>query len=322
MTKHSPTCNYKTALLLLLTCGLLACEGEQTPRSLSGYVEAQFLYIAAPQSGWLVSPSLIGGEQVKNGELLFQLDEQQQLAVVSEAQFRLDQAIAQQRDTTTGARQQELAELQAQKNQARAALKLAKSERQRWTKLVAQGLAPPSRANEVDAQYDTSVAKLAAIDATIEVAKLGAREQLIKSADAALHAAQAVLTQAQWQLAQRRILAHTSGQVEEVFYRQGEYVTQGKPVLALLPSHALTVRFFVPQGQLVNFALGDTVKVAADGLAQPQNARIFHIARSAEFTPPVIYDQQSRQKLLFMVEARLAANSTLRPGLPVDVSLP
>jgi HlyD family secretion protein len=62
--------------------------------------------------------------------LLFQLDEQQQLAVVSEARFRLNQAIAQQRDTTTGTREQELAQLQAQKNQAIAALKLAKSERQ------------------------------------------------------------------------------------------------------------------------------------------------------------------------------------------------
>jgi HlyD family secretion protein len=322
MIKNTKKHTYKAALLLLLTWGLFACGREQATGRFSGYVEAQLLYIAAPQSGWIVSPSLIGGEQVNNGELLFQLDEQQQLAVVSEAQFRLDQAIAQQRDTTTGAREEELAELEAQKHQARTALKLAKSERQRWTKLVAQGLAPPSRANEVDAQYDTSVAKLAAIEASIEVAKLGAREQLIKSADAARHAAQAVLTQARWQLTQRRVLAHASGQVEEVFYRQGEYVTQGKPVLALLPAHALTVRFFVPQGQLVNFALGDTVKVAADGLAQPQSARIFHIARSAEFTPPVIYDQQSRQKLLFMVEARLAANSTVRPGLPVDVSLP
>jgi HlyD family secretion protein len=122
---------------------------------------------------------------------------------------------------------------------------------------------------------NASVAKLA----TIEVAKLAVREQLIKSADAAHHPAQAVLTQARWQLTQRRALAHTSGQIEEVFYRQGEYVTQGKPVVALLPTNALTVRFFVPQGQLVNITLGDMVKVATDGLAQPQNARIFHIAR-------------------------------------------
>lgn len=67
MTKPNPTFTYQTALLLLLTCGLFACEGQQATSRLSGYVEAQLLYIAAPQSGWLDSPSLIGGEQVKNG---------------------------------------------------------------------------------------------------------------------------------------------------------------------------------------------------------------------------------------------------------------
>jgi HlyD family secretion protein len=321
MTKHSSTSKYQTALVLLLTCGLLACEREPATNRFSGYVEAQLLYIAAPQSGWIISPSFTGGEQVKKGDVLFQLDEQQQLALVSEAQFRLDQAVAQKRDTTTGARQQELAQWAAQKQQASAVLKLAESERLRWNKLVTQGLAPLSQANEVDAQYATSAAKLAAVEAAIDVAKLGAREHVIKSADAARYAAQAVVTQAQWQLAQRRVLAHISGQIEEVFYRQGEYVIQGKPVLALLPAGALTVRFFVPQGQLVNFALGDTVKVTADGLAQSQSARIFHISRTAEFTPPIIYDQQSRQKLLFMVEARLAPDTVLRPGLPVDIRL-
>jgi len=41
---------------------------------------------------------------------------------------------------------------------------------------------------------------------------------------------------------------------------------------------------------------------------------------TVEFTPPVIYSLESREKLVFMVEA-LAEESpqTLRPGLPVNV---
>lgn len=309
-------------LVILLTSQLIACNEQQVSNQFTGYVEAELLYIAAPQPGWIISNSLTGGEQIKNGELLFQLDDEQQQAQVNEAQFHLEQAQAQERNTTTGARQEEIVELDAQKREAIVAMEFAKSEQVRWIKLVSQGLAPPSRATEVNAQYDTNVAKLAAIQASIKVAKLGSREELIKSAYAAQQAAQAVLSQAKWQLSQRKVVAYTSGQVEEVFYRQGEFVTAGKPVLALLPEGALVIHFFVPQGQLVKFSLGDSVSVTADGISQKQLARIFHISRSAEFTPPVIYDQQSRQKLMFMLEARLGPDSKLRPGLPVEVSLP
>jgi HlyD family secretion protein len=93
-------------------------------------------------------------------------------------------------------------------------------------------------------------------------------------------------------------------------------------VLALMPEQALKVRFFVAQSQLAQFKVGDKVAVFADGVDGSTQAKIFHIARSAEFTPPVIYDKNSRQKLVFLVEARLPVGSQLSPGLPVDVALP
>jgi HlyD family secretion protein len=318
---------------------LSACQPKQEPDSFSGYVEAELIYIAAPQSGWLTQQTLQAGQDLQVGDLAFRLDDEQQQAQVQEAMARLIQAQAEERNSQQGARQQELDELYAQRKQAKVAVDFAKQEQTRWLNLVEQGLAPAAKASEVESHYASSLASLQAIDASIAVAKLGAREELIASAEAGEKAAQAALSQAQWSLAQRRVQANVAGMVEEVFYRQGEYVTAGKPIVALMPKDGLIVRFFVPQAQLMKVAVGKTVEVSADGSEQFFNATVFHIADSAEFTPPVIYDQENRQKLLFLVEARVQARvqaqiqgsenshtqapraTKLRPGLPVKVHL-
>lgn len=313
-----------------LTCAafclstLISCKTESQQIVFTGYVEAEWVYLSAPQSGWMIAMPWQAGDRILLNEEAFQLDNAQQLAAIKEAQARLEQASAQERNGITGAREEEIAELEAQKAQAIVALEFAASENIRWNKLVEQGLAPASKSSQVNADYATSVAKLDAIKASINVAKLGIRPELTNSAKAAQDAAQANLEQAQWQLSQRNVLSLAAGQIEEIFYRQGEFVIAGKPILAILPDNGLIVRFFVPQASLTDFIMGHSINVRADGLDTTVSARIFHIARSAEFTPPVIYDQQSRQKLMFLVEARLnkdaPLSSNIRPGLPVEVT--
>jgi HlyD family secretion protein len=303
---------------------LTACNSKSEQTTFTGYVEAQLVYLATPQSGWIETMPWQTGDRILQDETVFQLDQTQQLAAIKEAQARLDQASAQERNGITGARQQEIDELTAQRKQAEVAKDFAASEKQRWNKLVEQGLAPASKNTQVNADYASSIAKLEAIKASIEVAKLGVRQEVTNSAKAAQQAALASLEQAQWQLTQRQVVSQVAGQVEEIFYRLGEFVSAGKPVLAILPDDALIIRFFVPQAALNEFAVGQNVTVHADGIANSIDAKIFHIARSAEFTPPVIYDQKSRQKLMFLVEARLPNNANkteqLRPGLPIEVT--
>ncbi|MGH8030637.1 MAG: HlyD family efflux transporter periplasmic adaptor subunit, partial [Arenimonas sp.] len=83
------------------------------------------------------------------------------------------------------------------------------------------------------------------------------------------------------------------------------------------------VRFFVPEPRLASVKVGQAVQVWRDGADAPVEATISFIAPRAEFTPPVIYSQQARAKLVFLVEARpaLADAAALHPGQPVDVSI-
>jgi len=141
-------------------------------------------------------------------------------------------------------------------------------------------------------------------------------------AEAALRQANANLAWSQTRLARRRAVSLADGTIQQVYYRPGETVPAGRPVLALLPPGNLKIRFFAPQPHLPEIKFGDTVNVTCDGCEKGLTAKVSFIARSAEFTPPVIYSLDERAKLVFLIEARPEQPEKFRVGQPVSVSLP
>lgn len=70
-------------------------------------------------------------------------------------------------------------------------------------------------------------------------------------------------------------------------------------------------------------AIGSRVAVACDGCPSGLEGEVTFVSSAAEFTPPVIYSKDVRDKLVFRVEARpLDAALGLKVGQPVDVTLP
>lgn len=146
-------------------------------------------------------------------------------------------------------------------------------------------------------------------------------EKAFDDAQQALREAEARLNSAQTRLARRRVASPAAGTIHQIYYRPGEIALAGRPVVALLPPANIKVRFYVPEAMLPKIALGDVVTVRCDGCPADQAARISFIARTAEFTPPVIYSLEERSKLVFLVEARPDRPEKLRVGQPVDVAL-
>lgn len=146
-------------------------------------------------------------------------------------------------------------------------------------------------------------------------------QKAFDDAQASLRDTEARLNAAQTRLDRRRAFSPVAGTVHQIYYRPGETVPASKPVIALLPPGNIKVRFFVPEGMLPRIAIGDKVEVACDGCAAPIEARISFISRNAEFTPPVIYSLDERNKLVYLVEARTDKVDSLRVGQPVDVTV-
>ena len=95
----------------------------------------------------------------------------------------------------------------------------------------------------------------------------------------------------------------------------------GGPVVSLLPPANIFVRFFVPEPALSTIHQGDRVALSCDKCADGLTATISFIAPRAEFTPPLIYSESSKAKLVFIVEARPSREQAVRlnPGQPIEV---
>jgi HlyD family secretion protein len=146
-------------------------------------------------------------------------------------------------------------------------------------------------------------------------------QRALDDAEAALRTAEARLNSSQTRLARRKVASPAAGVVQQIYFRQGEMVPAGRPVLALLPPENLKLRFFVAESLVPKIAVGDTVSVSCDGCASDVVGRISFIAQTAEFTPPVIYSLEERSKLVFLVEARPDKPTALRVGQPVTIRL-
>lgn len=146
-------------------------------------------------------------------------------------------------------------------------------------------------------------------------------QRAVDEAEAALRTAEARVASAQTRLTRRKVFSPVTGTVQQIYFRPGEVVAAGRPVVSLLPPGNIKVRFFVPETELPKLSLGQPVSIHCDGCKADVPARITFISRQSEFTPPVIYSLDERSKLVFLIEARTDTPSELRVGQPVDVRL-
>ncbi len=142
------------------------------------------------------------------------------------------------------------------------------------------------------------------------------------NAQAALREAQARLDTSQIRLTRRKVQSSAAGTIQQIYYRPGEMVPAGRPVLSMLPPANVKVRFFVPETMLPKLSYGQYVGVHCDSCANPSGAAISFISRSAEYTPPVIYSLDERSKLVFLIEALPDRPESFRVGQPLSVTVP
>ena len=308
--------------VLALLPGLTSCQRADVDR-VQGYVEGEFVYVASPMPGALLELNVRRGEHVEAGDPLFALDDAEERAARDEAAARLAQARASLTDATKGQRPTEIESLQAQIEHARVALELSQSELTRHEKLMASRATSIEEIERLRAKVSQDRKRVAQLEADLKTAQLGARSDQIAAAEALVGSLEAALVRAEWELGQSRQAAPQSGVVFDTIYRQGEWVAAGKPVVVLLPPENIKVRAFVSQQRVGSLQLGDTVRVLVDGVAEPFEGKLSFISPKAEYTPPVIYSQENRNKLVFLVEIHFAPEvaARLHPGQPVDVQL-
>ena len=302
----------------------LAGCGPAPERPLQGYVEGEYVRMAAPFAGTLQQLAITRGGEVAAGAPLFALERENELAARRQAEQQLHAAEARLSNLQTGKRAPEVETVAEQLRQAMAARDLSLANLRRQESLAKSGFISEAALDDVRTALKRDQAAVAQLQASVATAKLPGRPDEIRAAQADAAAARDAMAQADWKLAQRAVAAPVAAKISDTYFVVGDWVPAGGVVASLLPPANVKIRFYVPEPLLGTIQAGQAVRYACDGCGELKPATVNFIADRAEFTPPFIYSKENRAKFVFLVEARPAAADAARlnPGQPVDVWLP
>jgi len=314
------------AFALLVVCAGAAgwwwMSRASDPEAWQGYVEAEYVRVSPTLTGRITGIAVARGDQVAAGAPLFTQDDADDKAArdaaagkLAETQARLANLQTASRDTEIAQAEADLADLLATKD--RIGKDLARNE-----ELLKTGAASRQTVDQQRADLASAIARADAANAKLEQMRSPTGRQYEIAAQSAMVAqAGAALAQAEWQLNQRRVSAPVGALVADTYARTGETIMAGVPIVSLLPPQNILVRFFVPETALASVHLGDQLVIGCDGCAPGLTATVSFIAPQPEYTPPVIYSETNRTKLVYLVEAHPSPEQAvqLKPGQPVDV---
>ena len=301
--------------------GLFSICGGAGPLAV-GYVEGEYVLVAPIETAQIVDLAVRRGDRVTAGQALGRLERRDAEIAVAQAAAGMAQAESQLANLKEGRRPEEIASIVAALSSAEAQTAEAERVLQRQSDLLKQGISTQAAYDSASTAVELNRAKVTELEANLSVAKLPARVNEIKAAKAAVDQAGAMLESAEWRLAKRTLSIPQSGVVSDIIRNAGEVAGPQAPVLSVLPDGALKLRVYIPEFALSGIRVGTDLVVRCDGCGEGMGAIVSYVSADPEFTPPVIYSLENRQKLVYLVEARPNDDAwALAPGQIVDVDL-
>jgi len=307
--------------ILISVCLLTSCKEEKN--LYNGYIEADYVYISPYNNGKIESIFVSKGESIKKGAELFKIDgnkEKANLNIYDQAAQGVNFYIE---DMKKGARPEKL---KFWSNVAEA------------IKFISEGtgigdrmyttLEKDKAVSYKDQQKITHIHKAAlkmsqALTAWVEYQKLSERPDKIAAAESLKKALDTQAAYSKWDMEQVIQGAPKDAYVFDVFYREGEFVQAGKPVVSLLPPENIKAVFFVDGKIVNNLKLGDKISVKLSNVTKPTAAVVSYISSKSEYTDPFIYSLKNNEKYMYLVEAKFnpSDSAKLHPGQPIEVDI-
>jgi HlyD family secretion protein len=300
---------------------LSACPNEATPQ-LTGYVEGEYVWIAPVFTARIESVLVRRGELAEKGSVIAELEKHDAVLERLEAEARLAEARSQHANMRKGLREDEISAIEASLGATKAQLQEAQLAFNRARDLYSQGITSKASYDQAEAARATAEAKVKETADRLRVARTGARPDELAAQLQKIAQASAAVDAAQWRLEQRQVRAPSNGEVSDILLNPGEISGPSAPIVSFLPDGAIKLTLFAAEPDRAALALGSKLLISCNGCPAGLMASVSYVSREPEFTPPVIYSVDRRQKLIYRIEAKPdQSNSVLQPGLIVDARL-
>ncbi|WP_048649243.1 HlyD family secretion protein [Nitratireductor soli] len=301
--------------------GFFAACAPEAPLAV-GYVEGDYVLLAPVEIGQVSAVSVRRGARVEAGATIALMDSTGAEIAITQAEAALAEAEAQLADLKEAKRPEEIAVLEATLASANAEAEEAGRVLARTRDLSRRGIATQAELDKAETAKELADTRIGQAKANLAVARLPARAEAINAAAKRRDQMQAALEQARWRLSERTIKAPAAGRVDDIIRNAGDVAGPSAPVVSLLPDGGVKLKVYIPQERFSAIAPDAQLLVNCDGCPPGLTARVSYVSQEPEFTPPVIYSLETRQKLVYLIEARPEGEAAgLQPGQIVDVRL-
>jgi HlyD family secretion protein len=324
--KHNKRKGPRCLLLGLLIVGALkalsGCNGNDLDMLvLSGSVEARETTLAFQINGRIDKLLVDEGEQVKTGQEVARLVDEDYQEAVRRARAEVAAGEAALAALEAGTRKQELKVAEAALAQATAEQRFAEEEVQRLRSLISKNLASQEQLDQAQVKSDVANSAVDKAEQQLQLLQEGPRQEEIDQAKAELAARRSALKSTERQLSYTHLFSPVGGSVTLRQAEAGEVVASGQPVFKVAELTRPWVRAYLNETDLARVRLGQKVRVTVDGLPQKSfTGNLSFISPKAEFTPKSVETRELRVDLVYRVKVQLEdPDGVLKLGMPADV---
>jgi HlyD family secretion protein len=312
------------AVALSGAVALGACQPAADPNlvRLNGRIEAAMVDLSPKVTGRVREVLVKEGDRVKAGDVLVRLDLGETGLTVARDKSAVASAQARVRDLEAGTRRSDLAAAEAEVNDRKAALELAKKELQRQQFMLERKVGTQRDVDRAATEVERQTAAVSGASNRLASLREGARRNQVQQARDEVARAETVLEQSQTTVNEGELRAPADTIVVHRFVEPGQLVTPGQPTLTLAFLDRLYVRTFVPEMVRGRVRPGVDAEIMVDAYKDRVfKGKVAEISRDAEFTPKQVETRTERVNLVYAAKIDLVGgwSEPLDLGQPAEV---
>ena len=335
-------------LVLIIFAISLTYYFVSTPRNhdldLIGTVDANQVIVSPQVQGRLLKLLVDEGTQVKQGDLIAELDpseleaeERAAAATIDSLKYKVGETqstLEATKGTTTSSvanAQARLASVRAQLAQAEATLERTQSDSRRTIELAKQGVASDQDRVQAETNLAAQQAVVQSLQQQVSAAQADlntavanthtahAAQRTVDSTRAQLANAEDMLKQAEVRLGYTKIYAPVTGTVSVRAAREGEVLNLGQPIVTIVDLSDIWVRAAIPETETDHIGLGDTLRIRLPG-GTITSGKVFYKSPEADFATQRDVSRRKRDIRTIVLKVRLDnPKGAYVPGMTADV---
>lgn len=255
-------------VLIISLIGWLVLKPE--PQLIQGEVEADEVRVSSKLAGRIQEFKTAEGASVQKGDTLVFISSPELYAKLEQAEAAEAGAQAQSLKAINGARRELIDGAYQMWQKAKVGLDIAEKSYDRAKKLFENQVISAQKFDEAQAQYNAAVATEKVAKSQYDMAKNGAEKEDKIAAQAMVNRAKGSVSEVKAYMAEICLLAPLSGEISEIFPKQGELVGQGAPIMNIVDLQNCWITFNVREDMLSQIRIGTELTVEIPALNKKQ----------------------------------------------------